>query len=319
MSTKYKMSGIVGWDITANMFRDGFPSEKEIDLMIDSEGGSCIDGIAIAEFIRYKRKAEGYKVNAKILGICGSISTIIALACDHVAISPMSQFFVHRSQVGVYGNTEDFDKAKEELELFDAKMVSTYVAKTGKSEEEIKKIMEEEKLISAERAKEIGFVDEVMDFSGNAVAKKIRYSAVAKYEKKGESEAHVYITINQAEESPGATQIGETESGETEEGEENIETPAVVVTPAEEEEESAEDKLAAVLAELEDTKKKHMEAMTELESMKNMMSEAKAKAEVRAVEARAKLTTMPEIKIEERKPVATASRPRNSAFVPRPF
>lgn len=210
----------IGYEgITAEAFRQSWPADAgEVELIINSAGGSCTDGIAIAEFIRTKR-AEGTKVNAKVIGLCGSIATMIALSCDRLEMSPMSQFFIHESRCGVEGTADQLASAQKELELYNDLMLKAYKDKTKMDEGQIKKMMASETIMSAEQAKSMGFIDSITQFLTKAVA-------MFKADKK-DAQGHVYITINQAEESPGAVQTGESASEGTEEMKKE-ETPVTV-------------------------------------------------------------------------------------------
>lgn len=262
--------------ITAAAFRTAWPQgETEVEILIDSMGGSCIDGAAIAEIIKEKRN-EGCKVHGKIQGICGSVATLIALACTDVSITPGSQFFIHEAQADVNGTADEHEAAAQGLKLFNEQMLKAYSEKTKMSPEQIADLMKKETMMNANQAKELGFVDKMINYT---------YNMVAKLKKSREdAQAHIYITVNQAEESPGAVQNAETEAGEAEEGEKEkivVEEPAKTVEMTEEKPAEQEKE---VETETETTTtnvpSKEMEDMkSELQKMKDCYEEMKAKCE----------------------------------------
>ena len=130
---------------------------NKITLKISSLGGDAFEGLAIHDLL----KASKAKVTAKIIGATASAGTIIALGADKVEISENSLFLVHNAWTMAGGNAADLRKQAENLETVDNRMAAIYVAKTGKSEEEVRTLMSEDKWIDADEAKEFGFVDTV--------------------------------------------------------------------------------------------------------------------------------------------------------------
>lgn len=269
-------------EISATAFRLAWPSDaKEVEMIVNSAGGSCTDGIAIAEFIR-ARRAEGVKVEAKIIGLCGSIATMIAMAADKVEISPLSQFFIHESRCGVEGKSEDLAAAQKELELYNGMMKKVYADKTHLDEKKIEEMMAAETIMSADQAKSMGFVDSITQFFNKAVAKF----------KKNDATGHVYITINQAEDSPNTVQTGETESGGTDTTQkpetmasvpapETTEVPAPVPMPIEPGKEVEEINEPAEPEETEEVK----EMRAKISALEVALAEMKASNEIMHAEA----------------------------------
>lgn len=184
-------------------FQAAWPKDEPVvDLVINSCGGSCVEGIAIAEFIRAQRE-KGQIINAKIQGFVGSISTIIGNACTASEISPFSQYFIHEARVDAMGATSaDLAAAQAEVDVFNSIMKRSYMEKTKLPEDQITALMSASTMMTAQRAVELGFVDKMTGI----------FKAVAMfYRDKPESEGHIIISINQAEDSPGAVQEGEAE------------------------------------------------------------------------------------------------------------
>lgn len=234
MSKKVYLTKDIGTEdgITAEAFRQAWPEgEKEVELIINSCGGSCIEGTAIGEFI-HSMKAEGVVIHAKVEGIVGSISTQIALCCSDLSMTPGSQFFIHEARTGVEGTADELDRAKNELNIFNEAMKQIYMKKTGLSYEEISKLMKDETLMNSETAKSLGFIDKIVSYA---------YKAVALFKReKPESEGHVFININQVEDSENVSQEVETvpivevveeEKTETETVSPTTEETPVVVNP----------------------------------------------------------------------------------------
>jgi ATP-dependent protease ClpP protease subunit len=120
-------------------------------------GGNVDDGFQIHDFV----KSIKGNVTVKIVGWTASMGTIIALAGDSVEISENAMFLIHNAWNGVVGNAKELREQADTLDKVDNRLVSVYTDKTGLPPEDIRDLMEEEKWIDAEEAKELGFVDTV--------------------------------------------------------------------------------------------------------------------------------------------------------------
>ena len=126
---------------------------------VSSLGGNVNDALAIHDLI----KMHPAKTTVNITGLTASSGTIVALAGDEVRMSENALFLVHNAWTGVVGNQHDMEKAAEELKTIDSRLVNIYKKKTGKSEQEILDLMKEERWISADEAKEFGFIDSTFE------------------------------------------------------------------------------------------------------------------------------------------------------------
>ena len=130
------------------------PKDKEILLRVNSPGGSVIDGLAIYDAIR----RTSQKVTTRIEGLAASIASIIALAGDEVIMSENSLFMIHNVWGGETGDSKDMRKAADLMDKMSGKLVSIYMAKSGKEESEVKSWMDSETWFNAEEALEAGFI-----------------------------------------------------------------------------------------------------------------------------------------------------------------
>lgn len=138
---------------------------SDIILEVNSNGGLVTVGSEIYTALRnYKGK-----VTAEITGMAASAASVAVMGADKVVMSPTAQMMVHKALFNwVAGNSDDLDKASNALKSSDKAIVNAYVAKTGKSEDEIMDLMRNETFMSAQEAVENGFADEVMSFEAVA-------------------------------------------------------------------------------------------------------------------------------------------------------
>lgn len=131
---------------------------EDITLEINSPGGYIDAGSEIyTELMEY----PGI-VNAKIVGYACSAASWIALAADHVVMSPTAQMMIHRASGGAIGNSSDMKSEYNALNQMDKSFVDLYAKRTGKSPEEIYQMMVDTTWMNAKTAVENGFADEVM-------------------------------------------------------------------------------------------------------------------------------------------------------------
>ncbi len=131
---------------------------EDISLEINSPGGYIDAGSEIyTELMEYSGT-----VNAKIVGYACSAASWIALAADHVAMSPTAQMMIHRASSAATGNSSDMMSEYNALDQMDKSFVDLYSKRTGKSPEDIYQMMANTTWMNAKTAVENGFADEVM-------------------------------------------------------------------------------------------------------------------------------------------------------------
>ena len=133
--------------------------DRALTINIDSCGGSVFDGVAMANAIKQRKN----KTICNIYSICASIATHIACACDEVNCFENSIYMIHLASCGIFGNKEEMRKQIEILDKIDNILAEAYVNKTGMAKEDILKAMSEETWLTAQEAKDMGFVDNILD------------------------------------------------------------------------------------------------------------------------------------------------------------
>ena len=134
---------------------------ENITLHINSPGGSVFSAVAIANTLK-NHKA---KITANIDGLAASAATIITSACDTVKMPKNALFMVHNPITFAYGNNQDMQKTLEMLNKVKNSIIETYLNKAKTDKETLSELMDNETWMTAEEAKEYGFVDEILDES----------------------------------------------------------------------------------------------------------------------------------------------------------
>lgn len=131
----------------------------ELRVEIHSYGGSVIVGKGMHD----KLLEHPANKTAIIYGICASAATYVALACQKIQIPANSFFLIHNSTGMCYGTSEDMQQCAEMLDIADESIANLYVARTGKTLEEIQDIMDRDTWMTGTEAVEIGLADEVIE------------------------------------------------------------------------------------------------------------------------------------------------------------
>lgn len=145
------------------LFLESENPEKDINMYINSPGGSVTAGLAIYDTMQYVR----CDIQTICLGQAASMGAILLAGGTkgkRYAL-PSSRVMIHQPRGGAEGQESDIAiRAKEIIRL--KKLSIEYLAEqTGKTQEELSRDMERDFFMSAEEACEYGIVDQVMKFS----------------------------------------------------------------------------------------------------------------------------------------------------------
>lgn len=131
---------------------------EDIEVEINSGGGSIFAGSEIYTAL----KSYKGNVTVKIVGLAASAASVIAMAGKKVMMSPTAQIMIHNVRSTASGDYRDMEHTAEVLKNANDTIANAYRLKTGKTQEELLALMDKETWMTAERAKELGFIDEIM-------------------------------------------------------------------------------------------------------------------------------------------------------------
>lgn len=137
--------------------------DNTIVLKIHCNGGLCTEGYAIYDRLR---SVANTTIEAEVEGECSSMATIILLAASKRRAMQNSRFCIHKPRMPWYfceDMTEDEAmKAYEDLHDETERMLKIYTERTGQSRETLEALMKEDKYITADEAKDLGFIQEIV-------------------------------------------------------------------------------------------------------------------------------------------------------------
>ena len=137
--------------------------DNTIVLKIHCNGGLCTEGYAIYDRLR---SVANTTIEAEVEGECSSMATIILLAASKRRAMQNSRFCIHKPRMPWYfceDMTEDEAmKAYEDLHDETERMLKIYTERTGQTREALEALMKEDKYITADEAKDLGFIQEIV-------------------------------------------------------------------------------------------------------------------------------------------------------------
>lgn len=162
----YGQIGASFWDdesVTAKSVVDQLAalpkSTKNITVKINSFGGSLADGLAIYNALKSAKQT----VRCVVDGVAMSAASLIAMAGDTVEMPATSIMMIHAPSSSCYGNAAEMRKAAAVLDKFADAMVSAYTSKSGKSEADIKALLDgEDHFYTGAEAVAAGFADAII-------------------------------------------------------------------------------------------------------------------------------------------------------------
>ncbi|HFO0356415.1 TPA: head maturation protease, ClpP-related [Staphylococcus aureus] len=133
-------------------------SDEDVDIIINSNGGNLVAG---SEIYTHLRSHKG-KVNVRITAIAASAASLIAMAGDHIEMSPVARMMIHNPSSIAQGEAKDLNHAAETLEHVGQIMAEAYAVRAGKNKQELVEMMARETWLNADEAIEQGFADSKM-------------------------------------------------------------------------------------------------------------------------------------------------------------
>ena len=134
-----------------------------MEVIINSNGGYVDEGSEIYTLL----KDYNGEVVIKIVGMAASAASVIAMGGDKVKISPTGRIMIHNAAGGVCGDYRQMEHGAEVLKDCNEAIANAYALKTGMSKEELLDLMNKETFMNAQKAKQLGFVDEIMFDNSN--------------------------------------------------------------------------------------------------------------------------------------------------------
>ncbi|MFL6468596.1 MAG: ATP-dependent Clp endopeptidase proteolytic subunit ClpP [Pyrinomonadaceae bacterium] len=143
------------------LFLEAEDPERDINLYINSPGGSITAGMAIYDTMQFIKN----DVTTICVGQCASMGALLLCAGTkgkRFAL-PHARVLIHQPSGGASGQATDVRIMAEEI-LRMREMTSRIIANhSGQSFEQVEKDVERDRILSPPQAKEYGLIDEVIE------------------------------------------------------------------------------------------------------------------------------------------------------------
>ena len=155
-------------ETSANYFKDEleeYPGVTQINIYINSRGGSVFEGTAIYNLLR---RHPAHKT-VYIDGFACSIASVIAMAGDEIVMPKNAMMMIHNMWMVAMGNPRELRKAADDLEVINEAGRQAYLAKAGDKldEAELVAMMDAETWLTAESCIRLGLADRYADYDAN--------------------------------------------------------------------------------------------------------------------------------------------------------
>lgn len=143
------------------LFLEAENPKKEIAMYINSPGGVVTSGLSIYDTMQYIRPA----VSTLCVGQAASMGSLLltAGAKDMRFTLPNSRIMVHQPSGGYQGQATDIMIHAAETQALKKRLNEIYVQHTGQDYETVEAALERDNFMTAEKAKEWGLIDEIVD------------------------------------------------------------------------------------------------------------------------------------------------------------
>jgi ATP-dependent Clp protease protease subunit len=147
--------------ITAQLlFLEAENPKKEIHMYINSPGGLVTAGLAIYDTMQYVRPP----VQTLCIGQAASAASLLLCAGkkgERFAL-PNARVMVHQPSAAFYGQAADIARHAQEIVKLKRRLNEIYARHTGQTVEAIEKMLDRDTYMTAEEAKSVGLLDQVM-------------------------------------------------------------------------------------------------------------------------------------------------------------
>ena len=146
--------------IAQMLFLEAEDPEKDIQLYINSPGGSVSAGFAVYDTMRYIK----CDVSTICIGLAASFGAFLLAGGTkgkRTAL-PNAEIMIHQPSAGTQGQITDMAIHLKRLEIIKKRMNRILAENTGRSIEEVTAACERDNFMTAEEAKEYGLIDKVI-------------------------------------------------------------------------------------------------------------------------------------------------------------
>ncbi|MBR9893326.1 hypothetical protein GYB14_16630 [bacterium] len=144
---------------SARMVREALARfDGDVTVRVNSGGGSPYEG----EAIRAAFEAHKGRVTVIVGGVAASAASLMIMSADRIEMTAGSFLMIHNPSRALYGTAQELRKEADDLDRLAEVYAGVYAARSGKSVDEIMRMMNETTWLGPNDAVEAGFADAVV-------------------------------------------------------------------------------------------------------------------------------------------------------------
>ena len=156
--------------IIAKDIRAALKGKKNVTVRINSPGGDVMAGADIYSALReHSMNGEG-RVKVVITALAASAASVVAMAGDEIMMYPTSYMMIHNPWSIAMGDAREMRKTAKMLDEISEGLINAYEQRTGKSRDELERMLDNETWMSAGTCVEEGFADAIIGVGINSQA-----------------------------------------------------------------------------------------------------------------------------------------------------
>lgn len=141
-----------------NVIAELTDENEGLKVIINSPGGDVQAGQEIYSILKDIKN----HVTIEVQSMAASAASMIAMAGDTVKMSPVALLMIHNASTCTSGDYRDMQHTADVLQTVNTAIMQAYIAKTGKTEDELRDMMDRETWLTANQCLENGFADEII-------------------------------------------------------------------------------------------------------------------------------------------------------------
>lgn len=145
------------------MWRRHNPDATKLTFIINSPGGSVVDGVHLFDFLR-DMSASGVHITTVATGMAASMGAILTQAGDTRLIMPTASFMLHEAAFGAAGKTGEVEDRVAWVKMIQGRFKHILAERSNLTEDEIEdKWSRKDWWMMPKDAVELGFFDDISE------------------------------------------------------------------------------------------------------------------------------------------------------------
>ncbi|MGH7646749.1 MAG: ATP-dependent Clp endopeptidase proteolytic subunit ClpP [Gemmatimonadaceae bacterium] len=142
------------------LFLDADNPERDVNLYINSPGGSVSAGMAIYDTMQFMNSP----IRTICMGMAASMGAFLLAAgtAGKRSALPHARIMIHQPSGGAQGTAADIEIQAKEILYLRSKMNELMAKHTGRTVEQIERDVDRDRFMSSEEAKQYGLLDNVI-------------------------------------------------------------------------------------------------------------------------------------------------------------